>query len=38
MTEEFYLSDTVGYRLIISGTALGSRFYGLDITTDGGET
>lgn len=35
---EFYLSKEVGYRLDITGAALGSRFYSLSSTVDGGKT
>lgn len=37
-TQEFYLSDKVGYRLVEAGAALGSRFYALYGTRDGGAT
>lgn len=37
-TQEFYLSDKVGYRLVEAGAALGSRFYALYGTSDGGAT
>jgi len=36
--EEFYLSKEVGYRLEVTGAALGSRAYALTQTTDGGGT
>ncbi len=36
--EEFFLSDKVGYRLSIEGAALGSRFYSLEKSIDGGLT
>ncbi|MBY0756426.1 hypothetical protein K5V21_13305 [Clostridium sardiniense] len=37
-TQEFYLSDKVGYRLVEAGAALGSRFYALYGTRDAGAT
>lgn len=36
--DEFFLSKLVGYRLNITGAALGSRAYSLTGTTDGGHT
>lgn len=36
--QQFYLSKEVGYRLDITGAALGSRFYSLSSTVDGGKT
>ncbi|GAA0076068.1 hypothetical protein UT300005_04460 [Clostridium sp. CTA-5] len=37
-TDEFYLSDKVGYRLEVTGAAAGSRSYSLNGTVDGGVT
>ena len=37
ISEEFYLTDQKGYQLVILDAALGSRFYGLRETNDGGE-
>lgn len=37
ISEEFFLTDQQGYQLVILDAALGSRFYGLRETTDGGE-
>ncbi|WP_257206438.1 WD40/YVTN/BNR-like repeat-containing protein, partial [Bacillus pseudomycoides] len=36
--EQFYLSKEVGYKLTITEKALGSAFYSLSKTTDGGKT
>lgn len=36
--DEFYLSTQVGYRLEVTGAALGSRAYSLTETNDGGQT
>ena len=36
--DEFYLSDTVGYKLEVTDAAAGSRFYSLNTTADGGAT
>lgn len=38
ISEEYFLNDAIGYQLVILDAALGSRFYGLRKTTDGGET
>lgn len=38
ISEEYFLSNATGYQLVILDAALGSRFYGLRKTTDGGET
>lgn len=38
IADEFYLSKQVGYRLEITGAALGSRAYSLTGTNDGGQT
>ena len=37
-TDKFYLSDKVGYRLEVTGAAVGSRSYLLNGTIDGGAT
>lgn len=36
--KEFYLSDSIGYKLRVVGAAAGSRFYSLEGTKDGGAT
>lgn len=38
IAEESFLNDTTGYQLVILDAALGSRFYGLRKTVDGGQT
>ena len=38
IAEEYFLSNAIGYQLVVLDAALGSRFYGLRKTTDGGET
>ena len=38
ISEEYFLNDATGYQLVILDAALGSRFYGLRKTTDGGKT
>jgi hypothetical protein len=37
-TDEFYLSDQIGYRLEVTGAAAGSRSYSLNGTSNGGAT
>ncbi|GLC32594.1 membrane protein [Clostridium omnivorum] len=37
-TDEFYLSELIGYRLEVTGAAAGSRAYSLNLTSDGGVT
>ncbi|MFU7515163.1 WD40/YVTN/BNR-like repeat-containing protein [Clostridium sp. HCS.1] len=34
--KEYYINDSIGYRLKVVGAALGSRFYSLENTKDGG--
>lgn len=34
--KEYYINDSIGYRLKVVGAALGSRFYSLENTEDGG--
>ena len=38
VAEEFYLSDQIGYQLVVRDAALGKRFYGLNKTLDSGST
>ena len=36
VAEEYYLNEDIGYQLVVLDAALGSRYYGLTKTTDGG--
>lgn len=38
IAEEYFLNENIGYQLVILDATLGTRFYGLRMTEDGGQT